>query len=210
MNGALKSAQVCSRGCTWNIGEKKAKVEELSTGGMDVEHSANSKAPGPVSPDALVLQVPNHLSRIVLIKKLANEVIWWECCIFLVPCSECGIQTAMFKKGLAKLCIIRVKDDTLLIRKVDLKAHYIGVLLLHVKKVKPPHSLTAANEPRIQVLANLICSSAKLHCCPVMALVDILVDVLDSLDRGNRLYVDMAPVLPEEIGRMAHHPLVVH
>ena len=32
----------------------------------------------------------------------------------------------------------------------------------------------------------------------VMALVDVFVDVLDSLDRTDTLHVDMAPVLPEQ------------
>jgi len=42
-----------------------------------------------------------------------------------------------------------------------------------------------------------------------MALVHILVDVLDCLDRSNRLHIDMAPVLPDKIWGVTDHPLVV-
>jgi hypothetical protein len=43
----------------------------------------------------------------------------------------------------------------------------------------------------------------------IMALIHILVDVLNCLDRGNRLHIDMAPVLPDKIWRMIDHPLVI-
>jgi hypothetical protein len=42
-----------------------------------------------------------------------------------------------------------------------------------------------------------------------MALVHIFVNVLDSLDRSNRLHIDMAPILPDEIWGVANHPLIV-
>jgi hypothetical protein len=42
-----------------------------------------------------------------------------------------------------------------------------------------------------------------------MALVHIFVNVLNSLDRSNRLHIDMAPILPDEIWRVANHPLIV-
>src|SRR6266850_3899137 len=44
----------------------------------------------------------------------------------------------------------------------------------------------------------------------IMALVHIFVDVLDSLDRSNRLHIDMAPVLPDKIWGVANHPLIVN
>jgi len=42
-----------------------------------------------------------------------------------------------------------------------------------------------------------------------MALVDIFEYVLDCLDRGNRLDIDVAPILPDKIFAMANHPSVV-
>src|ERR1700733_5628350 len=42
-----------------------------------------------------------------------------------------------------------------------------------------------------------------------MALVDIFENVLDSLDRGNRLDVNVASILPDEIFVVANHPSVV-
>ena len=42
-----------------------------------------------------------------------------------------------------------------------------------------------------------------------MALVHIFVNVPDSLDRGKRLHIDMAPILPDEIWRVANHSLIV-
>jgi hypothetical protein len=62
-----------------------------------------------------------------------------------------------------------------------------------------PQSFTAADITCIQILLDLISASAKLHSGAIMALVHIFVDVLDSLDRSNRLHIDMAPVLPDKI-----------
>jgi hypothetical protein len=42
-----------------------------------------------------------------------------------------------------------------------------------------------------------------------MALIHILVNVLDSLDRSNILHIDMAPIPPDEIWGVADNPLVV-
>jgi hypothetical protein len=53
-------------------------------------------------------------------------------------------------------------------------------------------------------------SSAKLHGGAVMALVDILVDVLDSLDRTDGLHIDMTPVLPDKILVVTDDPSVVN
>jgi hypothetical protein len=70
--------------------------------------------------------------------------------------------------------------------------------------------LTAAHIAHIQILPDLISTGAKLHSDPVMALVHIFVDVLDGLDRGNRLYLDVALILPDEILGVTDHPSAVH
>jgi hypothetical protein len=43
-----------------------------------------------------------------------------------------------------------------------------------------------------------------------MALVDILEDVLESLDGGNGLYIDMAVILPDEVGTESDDPAIVN
>jgi hypothetical protein len=43
-----------------------------------------------------------------------------------------------------------------------------------------------------------------------MALVDILVDVLHGLDGGDDLDVDVAVVLPYEIGTVSDNPAIVN
>src|ERR1700679_209979 len=93
---------------------------------------------------------------------------------------------------------------------MDCKAQDTGLIVLHLKEVKPPVCLTAANVTRIQVMLDLIMGSAKLHGGTVMALVHILVDVLDSFDRGNRLHINVTPVLPDEILAVTDDPSVVH
>jgi hypothetical protein len=92
---------------------------------------------------------------------------------------------------------------------MDCKVQNIGLMILNLKKVKAPVCLTAANIACLQIVLNLIMGSFKLHGGVVMALVHILVNVLDSFDRGNGLHINMTPVLPDEILAMTNDPSVV-
>ena len=92
---------------------------------------------------------------------------------------------------------------------MDLKAHYAGPMVLHLKEVETPSSLTAGQISSIQVLLELICTGAKLHGGTIMALVHILVNILEGFDGDNRLNVNMAAVLPDEILGVADHSLIV-
>ena len=83
-------------------------------------------------------------------------------------------------------------------------------MLLHCKHIQMPKSFTAANIACIQILLDLICASAKLHCGAIMALVHILVDVLDGLDRCNRLHIDVAPILLDQVLGVTHYPAIVN
>jgi hypothetical protein len=94
---------------------------------------------------------------------------------------------------------IRVKVNRLVTGEVNLKVNNGRVMLLHGKHIQAPMSFTAADIVRIQILLDLISASAKLHGDPIMALVHILVDVLDGLDRCNRLHINVAPILPDQI-----------
>jgi hypothetical protein len=53
---------------------------------------------------------------------------------------------------------------------MDCEAQDTGLMVLHLKKVKPPGCLTADNIMCIQVVPNLIMGSAKLHSGAVMVL----------------------------------------
>ena len=91
-----------------------------------------------------------------------------------------------------------------------MKAQDTGLMLLNLKEVKTPGCLTATDVARIQVKLDLILGSAKLHSGAIMTLVHIIKDVLDSLDRGNGLHIDVTPVLPDEILAMTDNPSIVN
>jgi hypothetical protein len=84
------------------------------------------------------------------------------------------------------------------------------MMLLHGKQIQTPKSLTAAHIACIQIQFDLICAPPKLHGDPVMALVHILVDVLDGLDRCNGLHIDVALILPDEKPGVTDHPTIVN
>jgi hypothetical protein len=69
--------------------------------------------------------------------------------------------------------------------------------------------LTAANIACIKVKLDLIIAGTKLHSGTVMALIHILIYILDGLDRGNRLHIDMTVIAPDEILAMTDNPLVI-
>ena len=73
----------------------------------------------------------------------------------------------------------------LVVREVNLKANDRGIVLLHVKEIETPMSLTASDIACIQILLGLIIAGVKLHSDAVMALIHILVNVFDCLNRGN-------------------------
>ncbi len=82
------------------------------------------------------------------------------------------------------------------------KVHLIG----HVA----PEGLMLGNVVGIQVLLDLIQTCAKFHGSAVMALVDVLVNVLDGLDGCNPLEIDMTAIFPDEIRAVRHYPAVVN
>ena len=78
--------------------------------------------------------------------------------------------------------MLRVKDNWLLLGKMDRKVQNTGLMILNLKEIKVSGCLIAANKMRIQIVLDLILSSVKLHSGTIMALVHILVDVLDGFD----------------------------
>jgi hypothetical protein len=112
-------------------------------------------------------------------------------------------------EGLLKSIPVGMDDNGLLLGKMDGKTQNAGLMILDLKEVKTPVCLTAADVVRIQVVLDLIMGSAKLHGGAIVTLVHILVDVLDSFDRGNGLHIDVTPVLPDEILAVTDDPSVV-
>ena len=134
-------------------------------------------------PRVVLLIMPYHLRGVILVEKIKDLTALWLQLIGLKPSSKCGKAVFMgINSTLYTIGSIGVDDNRLLVFKMNLKANNIGDMLLHGKEIETPHSLTVTDVACIQVLLNLILTSAKLHSGPVMALVDILVDVLDSLD----------------------------
>ena len=73
-----------------------------------------------------------------------------------------------------------------------------------------PEGLILGNIAGIQVLLDLIQTCAKLHSSVVMALVDVLVNVLDGLDGCNPLEIDVTAIFPDEVRAVRHYPAIVN
>jgi hypothetical protein len=180
IESALEGAKVFIRGGTLNDSEKKTQIEALSRRGMSIKHPAYLKAPLPDSPNISVL-VPDHLVRKVLIEGIVDDTILMKS-IGLEPSSKSGVPVLILLKKLLKSIPVRMDDDGLLLGKMNCKAQNTGLMVLNLKEVKAPNCLTGADIACIQVVSDLIMGSAKLHGGAIVALVDILVDVLDGFD----------------------------
>ena len=147
---------------------------------MGIIHSANLEAPLPNGPNTPIF-VPDHLIRKVLIEGVIDDAILMLG-IGLEPSSKSGVSVLMLLNSLLESIPVRINDNCLLLGKMNCKTQDTGLMILNLKEVKAPVCLTAANIARIQVVLDLIMSSAKLHGGTIMALVHILEDVLDSFD----------------------------
>jgi hypothetical protein len=102
--------------------------------------------------------------------------------IDLEPSSESGVPVFMPLKSFLRSLPVRIDDNSLLLRKMDCKVQNTELMILDMKEVMAPGCLTATDIVCIQVVPNLIMGSAKLHGGTIVALIDILVDVLDGFD----------------------------
>jgi len=98
--------------------------------------------------------------------------------IGLEPSSKSGIPIFMSLKSLLKSVPNGIKDNCLLLGKMNCKMQDTRLMILNLKKVKMPVCLTGTDIACIQIDLNLILSSAKGHSGTIMSLVHILVDVL--------------------------------
>ena len=80
---------------------------------------------------------------------------------------------------------------------------------MHDEIEEAPNALTRRNVVSIEVLSDFIIASAELHSDAIIAFIDIFENLLDGLDRGDGLDVDMAMVLSDEIGRVSDDPTIV-
>jgi hypothetical protein len=100
-----------------------------------------------------------------------------------------------------------LKQDGLTPFQVHSKSNDIGVLLVQIKAIQTVASLRSRHIPAVLVDLDLIshewlnghsvirCNNvhrANVHLCTVVALVDVLVEVFDSRDKGVNLHVDVA------------------
>src|SRR5882672_1772677 len=72
-----------------------------------------------------------------------------------------------------------VKDNSLLIRQVNWKRDHSRMLGVNLIPSQPPKGLRCTDIVCTEILLDLILVLPKLHSSPIMALVDVLVDVLD-------------------------------
>ncbi len=179
IKNTLKGTQGFIGGGTLN-NSKEMQIKVLSSRGMGIIHSANLKASLSDSPNMPVL-VSDHLVRKVLIKGIINDTILMLI-IGLEPSSKSGVPVLMLLKSLLKSIPARIENNWLLLGKMNCKMQNAGLMILDLKEIKVLVCLTAANITCIQVVLDLIMSSAKLHSGMIMALIHILVDVFDSFD----------------------------
>jgi len=117
-----------------------------------------------------------------------------------------------------------LKQDGLTPFQVHNKPNDIGVFLVQIKAIQTVTGLRSQHIPAVLVDLDLIphewlsghsairCNNvhqANIHLCMVVALVDVLVEVFDSRDRGADLHVDVAIEEQGHVRVIGHHRTVV-
>ena len=77
------------------------------------------------------------------------------------------------------------------------------------KLQESPYSFTGRDIAGIQVELDLIFTCTKLHSCAIVTLVDVFVNVLDSLDRKDAFHVDVTSILPEPEAWIGNNPTII-
>lgn len=108
----------------------------------------------------------------------------------------------MFSKGIIS------EVNHLLIWEMNRKAIDIRGFLMHLELQEMPASFNRTNVSPIHILLDFIPSS-NTHSSTIMALVDVLMDVLDCSDRGTNLNIDVAIVLGSQMRIIRDDPGVV-
>jgi hypothetical protein len=86
----------------------------------------------------------------------------------------------------------------------------MGICGMHLIGLDTPVTLALSNVTGIQILLDLILAMTELHSDPIVALVDVLVNVLYGLDGCDTLDIDVAAVLPEQIWIVGNYPAIIN
>src|ERR1700724_281151 len=184
------------KGCgTLDSREKESEGEAFAVIGSAIVHASDCKAPLTWFPFA-IFEVGDESRGKVLIVDVAGSFVLG---IGLEVGGKGGVAApCSLDNLLQRIDTIFIPCDHLLTWKVDLKVDDVGIDCMHLISHQTPKSLALRDVACIQIELDLILTLAKLHSGTVMALVDILVDVLDASDRADALDVDMAAILPEQ------------
>jgi len=203
-----KSAKILKRCCTFDRSKQKTKVKALASSRMGIVHSSNGKASLPRFPFVSAL-IPHKLGGKVLIENLMCN-FWILLVGFEISHESCVLCSCSVYNLLHCFRMVLIPCDALLVWKVDLKANNIWRGTMHDKVKKMPKGLTGRDKASIKILFDLILACPKLHSNTIMALVDILVDVLQGFDGGDALDIDVAMVLPYQISTVSHNPAIIN
>jgi hypothetical protein len=206
-DNVLKSAEVLIRGCTLDSSEKEPEVEVFTGSGLSIVHPPDGKSALSGLP-LVCLLIPHKLWRKVLVRHVLCKL--WILLVGLEVASKGGVMfCSIIGNLLDGLLAILIPGDILLAWKIDLEADDVGESAVHEKVEEAPDTLTGWDIASIKILFDLIIASTELHGDTIMALVDILVDVFDGLDRCNGLEIDMTTILPDEIGTVCDDLAIV-
>ncbi len=146
-----------------------------------------------------------------MVKHVESQTQWCRCiemlpCCFVKckPCNQSCVRVPVkYNRNISAL----LKQDGLTPFQVHSKPNDIGVLLVQIKAIQTVVGLRSRHIPAVLVDLDLIlhawlsrrsairCNNvhrANVHLCTVVALVDVLVEVFDSRDKGVDLHVDVA------------------
>src|ERR1700724_1188608 len=184
------------KGCgTLDSSEKESEVEAFAGLGSDIVHASDCKAPLTWFPFATFEVVDESRGKVLIVDVAGSFVLG----IGLEVGSKGGVAASCSLDNLLqRIDTIFIPCDHLLTWKVDLQADNVGIDCMHLECHQTPKGLTLRDVACIQIELDLILALAKLHGGAVMALVDILVDVLDASNRADALHVDVTTILPEQ------------
>jgi hypothetical protein len=146
---------------------------------MDKVHASNGKAPLARLP-LLPFFIPSEVLRKVLIEAVVG---FWDRLIGLEPSCKSSVFVSSPFQNVVDF-IMGMEEDCLLILKMDGEAIDCRLFHVHVELKYMPAGFNRTNVATINVFLDFIhlLVLTDLYCGEIMALVDVLVDILDGLD----------------------------
>ena len=136
----------------------------------------------------------------------------WVPVTALKECHERHLLVLCSFQDVLRLVHVGVDGDVVLTWKVDLQPRHIGPFLVHGTPGQSHECLHRRNVAGVEVHLHIVHGLAlpgQLHGRAVMSLVNVLVDVLDGLDRDAALHIDVPPILQDEVATERHHVTIV-